>query len=59
MKFLRVRRLNAARHTLATGDPEEIWSRAWPCHRVLAPWKVARDYKLLFGENPSATLTHR
>ena len=60
MKFLRVRRLNAGRHTLATGDPDEISVKSVAMSQGF--WhlgRFARDYKLLFGENPSATLTHR
>ena len=60
MKFLRVRRLNAARHTLATGDPDEISVKSVAMSQGF--WhlgRFARDYKLLFGENPSATLTLR
>ena len=60
MKFLRVRRLNAARHTLATGDPEEISVKSVALSQGFWHFgRFARDYKLLFGENPSATLTYR
>ena len=52
MKFLRVRRLNAGRHTLATGDPDEISVKSVAMSQGF--WHLGRfagDYELLFGEN--------
>ena len=57
LQFSRVRRLNAARHVLATGDPEDVSVKsAALSHGFWHLGRFAHDYKMLFGESPSATL---
>jgi AraC-like DNA-binding protein len=58
LQFSKVRRLNAARHVLANADPEEASVKSVATsHGFFHFGRFARDYKSLFGESPSATLS--
>ena len=58
LKFLRLVRLNAVRRQLSRPVPESQWQ---PLASIAARWgfwhpgEFARDYRDLFGENPSVT----
>jgi AraC family transcriptional regulator, ethanolamine operon transcriptional activator len=57
LQFAKVRRLNAARHVLASADPEDVSVKsAALSHGFWHLGHFAHDYKMLFGESPSATL---
>jgi AraC family ethanolamine operon transcriptional activator len=56
MRFIKRRRLNAARHALSTGEAESVKSAALD-HGFWHLGRFAHEYRNLFGERPSKTLS--
>jgi AraC family ethanolamine operon transcriptional activator len=59
LHFIKVRRLNAARHALKIADPMETSVKAITLNLGIHHFgHFAHDYKTHFGESPSTTLSH-
>jgi AraC family transcriptional regulator, ethanolamine operon transcriptional activator len=56
MQFIKRRRLNAARHALSTGEAESVKGAALD-HGFWHLGRFAHEYRNLFGERPSETLS--
>lgn len=56
LRFLRCQRLNQVRRALLAGDVEQTVMDTAACWGFWHAGQFARDYKVLFGESPSATL---
>jgi AraC family ethanolamine operon transcriptional activator len=60
LHFIKTRLLNAARHALAAGNPEEVSVKIVArAHGFWHLGRFAHDYLTLFGESPSMTLGRR